>query len=70
MHFGTMSAPRSYTNMMQNFHGKWNIFFIITVCGMDEIGRQKVVVTEIYNILVGGIKVYSDSKGIIDDIII
>ena len=70
MPFGPINDPVFYTFMMQYLRGEWHILFMITVLGMDKIGGQKLLVTETYDILVGGIKVSLVSKRIIYDIII
>ena len=70
MPFGPTNVPEFYTCMMRDLRGERHILFIIYFRSMEKIGGQKVVVTEMDDILVGGIKVHSGSNGIIDDILI
>ena len=69
MPFGPMNAPAFYTCMMQDFRKEWHHLFLTTIRDMDIIGGQAVHVTDTDEIFIDGKKTYTDSKGIIDDIL-
>ena len=70
MPFGPTNAPLFYSSIMRNFKDKWEELFIISVKALSYIDGEPVHVTDSFEIFVGGKKITTGTKTIIDNILL
>ena len=68
--FGPMNPPSFYTCIMSKLRIKHHTLFIVTLRKMKVFGSMTVRATNAYKIYLSGIKIFSDSKGITENILI
>ena len=65
-----MNSPSFYTCIMSKSRIKYHALLIVTLRKMKVFGNMTVRATNAYTIYLSGIKIFSDSKGITDNILI
>ena len=70
MPFGPTNAPGFYSAMMLNFKREWTALFFEILRAKETIDGMVVVVDELDQVYLNGKKVNSNSKTIIDDILV